>query len=317
MEKKKVIIYGNCHTMIVEKYLEKCDQFKMKYEICHISPIQEIHDAQYFQNQIFKECDVFIHQSIREKNRYGKEFSSSSVIKLLKPECKIIAIPNVYHLPTCLFPQYTEETELRYKEQTYFFRDRIIDDYLTQGRRLDDIVKLYQKYEFNKEEIRKEYDIFIQKVKKREEEWDVKVAQFIEDNIDKAVLFYDPNHPTNFLIRHYVEGILDILLCGEPYSLDELEGYNRLDSYQMPIHQSVMDVFKIDKQVIDNELRYGGVKVISKPMYLEDYIRQYFSMIWATNDFDEKLIKKSKYIFIKYKFYNIIFRVTRKIKLIK
>ncbi len=56
---------------------------------------------------------------------YGEEYSSKNIIKQLKPDCKIIAIPNVYQLPVCFFPQYYKKgEEFRDKINTIFFRDR-------------------------------------------------------------------------------------------------------------------------------------------------------------------------------------------------
>lgn len=128
MDKKKtVVVYGNCHTSVIIEILNQCRLFNENFEICPIKPVHMIKDPTYFKMKIFSECDIFIHQAIRKNNRYGKEFASEEIIKNLKTGCKVISIPNVYHLPTCFFPQYYEGIELRvnHGKVTVFFRDLI------------------------------------------------------------------------------------------------------------------------------------------------------------------------------------------------
>ena len=126
--KKTVVVYGNCHTTVISDYLENCAEFKQEYILYRIKPIQTIDDTGYFDHPIFRYCDVFVHQSIQLKNRYGEEYASENIVKRLKPECRVISIPNVYGLPVCFFPQYIRDTE--YKNEvgiTVFFRDSLLD----------------------------------------------------------------------------------------------------------------------------------------------------------------------------------------------
>lgn len=310
--KKTVVIYGNCHTGVVKRYLETSKEFNELYEVYPIEEIQDVKDASYFEQSIFKTCDVFIHQSIRENNRYGKEFSSANIISRLKADCKVIAIPNVYHLPMFLYPQYSEEKELRYNDQTYFFRDKIIDEQLKKGVSAKKIAETYYDYEFNKDDILEGYNKFLEKVRIREKEWDIKVSDFIQGNIQNERLFYEMNHPTNFLIKYYAKGILEILIQGE-FSISEINDY-RMDSYEIPILNCVVDALDLKYCSDGKELRVSGVKILPGRMLIENYVKQYIAMIWiAKEDFDEKLVMVSRKKFFLYRTMSLPLRIVRKI----
>lgn len=310
-DKKKVVVYGNCHTTVFSKYLQNCKEFNDEYIIFPMKAIQEVKDCTYFDMPIFKTCDVFIHQSIRDNNRYGKEYASSTLIAKLKPDCKVISIPNVYHLPTCLFPQYTEDTELCYKGGTFFFRDRVIDEQIKEGRSLQYIINGYHNYTFEKNQIKKQFQKFIENVKYREEEWDIKISDYIQNYYRTHNLFYDPNHPRNFLLRYYAKKTLEILL-DRKFTIDELEDFT-LDSYEMPLHASVAVALELKYFTIQQEIRKTGAKVVIGPMYLEQYIKQYFSMLWLCNDFSVLINMKSRCLFRYYKVVNFCKRGIRKI----
>lgn len=310
--KKIVVLYGNCHTGAVKRILQSCPEFNLEYEIYPMKEIQEVKDPAYFDMPIYKKCDVFIHQSIWEKNRYGKEYASENLIKKLNPKCKVIAMPNLYHMPLCLFPQYYSATELRKDNQTYFFRDKIIDEGLAKGDSLQTIAKSYYNYKFDHEILRNDFDKFIKKVELREIDWDIKVSSFIKENISRDMLFYEPNHPTNVLFRYYAEEILKILIDGN-FTVDEKQTFE-LDTYQMPLLTEVKEALGLTYSTKDSQLRKTGTKVRNVPMDIKEYVNQYFSTIWICEDFSKSLTKKSKVLFVKYRVQNIFIKINRKIQ---
>lgn len=309
--KKIVLLYGNCHTGIVKEYLKTSEEFKKKYEIYPIKEIQEVSDPSYFDLSVFQVCDVFIHQSIWKKNRYGEKYASDYVISKLDSRCLIISIPNLYHLPKCLFPQYYEAQELRYRGQTYFFRDRIIDEGLMQGMSIKQIIDGYYEYPFDKEKIKNEYYNFLDIVKRREIEWDIKVSDFIISTIQKYSLFFEMNHPTNVLIKYYAIEILKILFKND-YKIGELNNI-QLDSYQMPLLTSVQNALELDYSSQYHELRITGVKIKRKTMDLQEYVKEYFASIWMCGEFSRKLNLQSKIMFYIYKIQGIYMKVFNKL----
>lgn len=280
--KKIVIFYGNCHTESIIKFLRNNNEFTKEYEIYDIPQIQNIKNKLFFSSIIFKKCDLFIHQSIRENNRYGSDFSSKNIIRKLKKECNIISMPNIYQLPKFFFPQYYNSEEIRFKKSTYFFRDRIIDDLYFKGGNINQIYEKYMdKNLYNKEKLDNEYHNFIKKVKSREKDWDIKVSDFIIENFNKKNLFYDPNHPTTTFFKHVYLEILNILKIKDTSLLNYSQVIRNSDLYQMPICLSIIKNFELKFEII--ELRVTGRKVFSGKMLLKEYISQYISLVWLLN----------------------------------
>ena len=299
--KKKVVFYGNCHTGAVIKNLRTCKEFNENYYIYPVEEIQNVKDPSYFDSPFFSDCDVLIHQSIWEKNRYGKEFASSNVISKVKKDCQVIAMPNLYHLPTCLFPQLYDAPELRYKERTYFFRDKIIDQGIIAGMTLKEIADKYYDYRFGAEKIRENYYKFLDVVEKREAEWDIKVKSFIDENIAQKALFYEPNHPTNVLIRYYTQELIKILF-GRNITVPMVNDAE-MDTYQMPMLTEVKDALGLSYSSKDMEIRKTGTKIISVPMDIRQYVDQYFASIWMSKDFANKyrIESRAKYYYLRMK----------------
>lgn len=277
--RKKVIIYGNCHTSRIILYLQNCREFNNAYEIISIPPIQVIYkEGEKALNDIpFDECDIFIHQSIQKNNRYGIEFSSSEVIKRLKKNCMIISIPNLYHLPMYMFPQYTSEKEFKFEGTTCFFRDKILDDIYVKNGTLEEAMQAYCDVKLYSDMcLETLWQEFLEKVKKREKEWDIKISDFLLENKSKH-LFYDPNHPTNMLLDFVSEcllkklGIENITFINSDLSF-------RLDAFEMPLCQSVINYFRIDD--MPSVIRHSGQKIYAEKMFLRKYILQYWSLEW-------------------------------------
>lgn len=285
--RKSVVIYGNCHTAIISQMLECCSEFNEKYFIIPTKQIQQIKDPKNLYEDCYNQCDVFIHQSIRLNNRYGEEYASQNIIDRLKPGCSVISIPNVYHLPLCFFPQYKETPELRRNGITYFIRDSIVDSHLDKPFRLKKLVKT--DYEdsclFSREDIKTSFDLFIDKVKKREKDWDIKVSDFILENYKSHQLFYDPNHPTNFFFNFLTTELLKLLQCTEITYLEHQSFGKCLDSMEMPVCKAVVEALQLnwgDSSVIRKSM--PNTNLLQSKMDINSYAYQYMSCAWMVND---------------------------------
>ena len=314
--RKKVVIYGNCHMTSVGDVLSHVKGFTSAYELCEILPIFQIDGAGYFENPVFSECDIFIHQSIRKNNRYGEEFSSENVIKRLKNTCKVIAVPNLYHMPMCVFPQYMEKEELTRDSsgQTWFFRDQIVEDGFLKGEKLSQIKNDYLNINYySRQEIQEKWNAFIDKVKAREQEWDIKISSFIKEEIHESQLFFDPNHPTKKVIEYIVTNILDLL--DVEYTLEDLanamEKVLDMNTREMPICASVSDYFGLEYDLKTVSMRSNGYRLLGKTLGLEEYIIQYESLLWRIDSVKGLLKIKSFLIYAGIMFIKAINRLKR------
>lgn len=291
--KKVVVVYGNCHTTAISEIMLSCPEFQDDHVIYTILPIHVIESSDYFLNAVFKYCDVFIHQSIQFNNRYGEEFASENVIKKLKTACRIIAIPNVYHLPMCFFPQYTSDTEFKNKnKETLFFRDSIIDECYVKGYSIENIITAYSDQgAFNSEELNGQFNVFIEKLRKREADWNIKISEFILEHYQSEQLFFDPNHPTSFFIKYVSKEILKLLNVDfNSKEIDELK-ITELDAFEMPICEAVKKNFHMTFS--EKEMRVSGRKLNDKKMYLKEYILQYTALEWQNKEVSIWLRSKS------------------------
>lgn len=294
--KKSVVVYGNCHTEIITKMLESCQKFNENYYIIPTKRIQNIKDPKELYEDCYCRCDVFIHQSIRLNNRYGEEYASEKIIARLKQGCKIISIPNVYHLPLCFFPQYSVAPELRKDGVTYFFRDSIIDSHLNKPFKLLTLAKTdYDNPNlFDSGDIVASFEAFIDKVRKREKDWDIKVSDYILDNFRSHQLFYDPNHPTNYFLSYIASELLKILLNNDREYANQLKIDKCLDTIEMPICKSVVQALQLDwkNDVIRKTKPYTNR--LQCKMNLNNYVYQYISCMWIAEDCPKSLKKWSR-----------------------
>lgn len=309
--RKKVIVYGNCHTELIIAMLNTVPEFREKYEILPILAIQNIKDPQYLKSAPFKECDLFIHQSIWIKNRYGPEYASENIIRNLKEGCAVIAIPNVYHLPMCFFPNYSPKSEFTFRGgDTCFYRDSVIDPLYRKRVSLKEIERRYcSEGLFDAKKLDEAYEKFIGTVRMREKEWDIKVSAFIADNYRTHRLFYDPNHPTNYFFAYVVCKLLEIL--GIEYSEETLcqADVKKLDTFEMPVCAAVKKHFGLSFPEV--ELRISGAKVGKAQMDLKEYIKQYTAMEWQNKENPLDLRIRSKLLWGRYKLSDRLKRKTR------
>lgn len=305
--KKICILYGNCHMSAIRDVLQSVPEFIDSYTIFPVKAIQEVKSPAYFQSEAFHTCDVFIHQSIQLNNRYGKEYASENIIKQLSYGCQVISVPNLYHLPVCFFPQYINKEEFMWQGSTIFFRDALLDFAYNRGYRLQEALELYRGKKRPQEvwrllDLDEMFESFVRKVRLREEDWNIKIVDFILENYQSQQLFFDPNHPTPVLIKQISKGILHYLnIRFEEDYLDSLDVL-RLDAYEMPICSAVKEHFHM---AFDQEImRLTGKKVMQIPMDISKYIKEYWAMEWQNQELS--LVKRAlSYLrFIIYKVYN-------------
>lgn len=304
--KKLVGFYGNCHTKPVIDALNSNEMFNSEYVIYPLKEIYQIKDTNYFNNPVFENLDLFIHQSIRKENIYGEKYSSDNVLMSLNSRVKVISMPNLYKLPLFLFPQYIPGNELRkrFRNQTVFFRDKIIENSLINKLKFKEIVSEYRNKDyFNQMDQKKQEMIFFEKVKEREKDWDIKVSEYIKDNYQNIHLFNDPNHPSDNFFKYIASSIVEKLFMGKTISFNESDNISRLDPYEIPICESTLKNLNINYR--KTEIRISGQKVRYKKMDLDEYILQYISMKWYDKTSSRLLKFKSFMLWLYLKLLNI------------
>lgn len=279
-QKKIAIIYGNCHTVPIKQGLKLSKLFNLEYGFYPLHQIQEINNNSLndLSSNVFERCDLFIHQSIRLENTYGKKYASKELINRLKSNCIEIAIPNLYGLPKFLYPQFDNNLATKKIEgKNYFpFRDKYIEYMWGNGCKEQEIYNYILKGDIiQKNEIASAADAFYEKVKKRETEWNIKIAEWIINKYKETPLFFDPNHPTKVVIEYIINNILCLL------NYDEIINYDNicvLDGYEIPLYGDVCNKLEL-KYTTQNIMRkYTRMTICNNQMDLFEYIKEY--ILW-------------------------------------
>ncbi len=227
--KKIALAYGNCHMEAIRKFLECNKEFSKQYGFYPFPGICDLNsDVEY--ETILPHIDFFLHQSIRQDNRYGEEFSSCYMLNKLSKKCETISLPNLYGLPKCFFPQL--DVEIKYKSEAYpyFIMDRNVVQWLKEGKTVEEITNNILKGVYCENEILDQWERFKEKLFLRESEWDVKISDYILGNYQEEKLFCDMNHISAKLAKEIANRVLHYIgiqteIVQYPIGMDALETF--------------------------------------------------------------------------------------------
>ena len=266
--KKMAVAYGNCHMTVVKDYLESSNEFSSIYGFYPFPAIQQM-ESEYDYSDIISHCDLFLHQSIQENNAYGVRYASCYFLKYAN-NAQVIAIPNLYGLPKCFFPQLRRGEE--YKDfnghELMMAVDINIRNWVINNCDTKQIVeKLQNECIYSKQEIVNQFKAFVDKVKEREEQWDIKILGYILENYKTQKLFTEPWHISSELAKEIADRILDYL------------GMIRTDDFIIPC----LDDFEV--------FIYNDVKIALGIVFDEKIIRKYTRITSCVNKISMNLEK--------------------------
>jgi len=241
MSKKSCIIFGNCQGHAIKNYLEFSDFYETydaksyanwellsTYKMC--IPIHDI-----------KNADLVIYQPLSDVHDcYSTNKNNpASFFNLLQDSCTTISFPRIHN--NAIFPVF-------HKKKNH---PNIYGRFTNPVSCVEELVYLYDNnlldYDFTKR-MEENYTIS----KKKEEECDVKIIDYILQNIHKQKMFLTHDHPASCVFNQITKQICDIL--GVNYKFDHVEKmdenwiglpdsvYNRGDN-QYPISRYAMRHF--------------------------------------------------------------------------
>lgn len=233
--KKMAIAYGNCHADYIKRYLQYSKAFSNEYGFYPFPMIQDLTwDFEY--EEIISHADLFLHQAIRTDNCYGERHASVYMLEYVTDNCKVIAIPNLYGLPKCFFPQLdlTLQRQLRNRTLQGFFVDHNVKDWLKEGKSVKEISEMIAEGGIYSEAVILDmWKEFVKKLLMREQEWDIKISDYILGNYKKEKLFYDINHISSILGKEIAIRVLKVLELN-PIIVTAPNGMNALETYIYP-----------------------------------------------------------------------------------
>lgn len=277
IDKKMVLSSGNCHMIIVRDYLASSSEFMKEYAI-YPYPLLIKQEKKHVDERIFGYFDLWIHEDIRVDNTFGYEASDQYIRGHLREGIREIIIPHLYGLGNGFWPGITVGNRLnspisngKDKSGMCFFADNVIDSCVEKGKSVTEIISYCHSDEiFDEKYILENFNMYLDKIRKRDKDWDIKIYDFIVQNYQKAKLFYDGGHPTNVVIKKICVDIL--------YNLGiEDKGIStkqKLDRNEMPIYPMVRKVLGLKWEAQFIRCGRAGRKA-SDSMDFDEYIREY------------------------------------------
>ena len=144
-------------------------------------------------------------------NKFSPELATRKISGKLLEKCKILWIPNTYFLG--YFPQLAARQRMPEKTPKRFpLADRYIDETMSASQMNPDIEAFLDKLSspdfIPKKTIQDKVEQSIAELRRREYFCEVKIADYVEDNIFGNRLFYSQNHPTPQVLMEVARRIL-------------------------------------------------------------------------------------------------------------
>lgn len=275
MFKKLVLLHGNCHLDVIESYLKSSKEFTKRYSI-YPNPRIYANPSKMIPIEVLQNVDLWIHEDIQDNNGYGYEMSDNYLRKYMKETAVEIVIPHLFGLGKILFPQSGVNennpclSNERDKNGMFPHADFLIERCVQEGLSTAEIVEYcLNENALTEEEVIDNYKYHMDKIRSREENWDIKISEFISKYLCHKKLFYDMGHPTNVILEYITSEVLKKLGIKEEIYTDM-----KLDTHEVPVYPAVKKYLKLEWQ--EREIRISsGAKRIADEMNTEEYIKEY------------------------------------------
>lgn len=281
--KKVALLHGNCHMATIRSFLMSSKQFFDNYSIYPNPPIYLNKEKRVSESGI-KNCDVWIHQDIRKENAWGYYFSDEYLRQNMCPDVEEIVVPNLFGLGKFLFPQIGVGENLRDRKinngtdvfSMFPWADSIIDKCMESGMNKKEIEEFCKGVPIEENEIRENFRYYIEKIRVREQAWDIKIVDFILDHYKDEKLFYDMYHPCDNIIKQISIGVLKKLGIDDENIFNSEDSF--LDANEDPVYPVVKNVLGLRWE--ETFIRKSIVgKKICRDMDFSQYIEEY--LFWC------------------------------------
>lgn len=238
--KQICIMFGNCALSGVRDFL-KYSTFYDKYEFHQYFNWELIQsDELKIPIQIIKQADLVIYQPLSDvEGCYSTNKSNpNSFFNLLKPDCITISLPRIHN--NALFP-------------IFFKKRNAIDIYGKINNTVNSIEEVVYLYDNNKidfdfeNRLKRNYEISLSK----ETDCDIKIADFIYNNIGKQKLFLTHDHPSTVTINEITKHLCDILDIEYDFTTVSNLGENII-GYEDSVYHRKNNQYPISRYAIDH-----------------------------------------------------------------
>lgn len=285
--KKILVLYGNCQTVAISYYLKTVPEISNGYWILsmpwfwipeEVKKYLVLHELNFFQY-----IDVFITQNIHLNNRFAEFLATEKVKSKLNKNTKIIYITKIYS--SVYYPQYERKTiDKKYINESGLkefkgFCDINVYNMVRENKSFDEILKtICDENFYSTSFLKNRFEEELKETRKREEICDIKMSDFLQENIGKEILFEANRHPTEFVMIELTRRILDFIGIQTPVKFDgAIHSYGIPGDERTPIYPSVIKQLGLNEEYKNllYKLPVAGNKVSFKE-YMSAYIRRVF-----------------------------------------
>jgi hypothetical protein len=267
---KKALFIGNCHNNGLIHFLSFSKEFTHNFTIKQYANWELIESGDSIPVNDIKSADLFIHQPLPPVHGcYSTDPSvENSIGSFVKESCLKISYPYVYC--SSLWPIVQAAAG-----ENRWFGNKVIDDLILNGLSESEILEKFENNQIDWN-YKNRFNETINILKEKEKVTDLKISDFIIENIQNQILFLIPQHPTSIIFLELTNQIMKKMNMN---SLDNsiiktINDANLPDStYGIPD-----GIFPMDESIVENDNFSYSVNYskMSKQFYskrIKDYIK--------------------------------------------
>ena len=266
--KKQCIMFGNCQCSGVRKFLLEYSNFSDEYEVHQYANWELIKDNNriVIPIHLIRTADLIIYQPLPdERNCYStNKKNPNSFFSLLREDCKTISFPRIHN--NAIFPIFHQTSN----------HDVLYGRITNKAKSINEIVDLYNNnlidYDFDKR-MSENYIIS----KKKESECDIKIIDFIYNNISNHKIFLTQDHPTSFVFNEVSSQICDIL--GLDYNYDKgATAHENITELHDSVYNNITKQYPISRYAIRHfGFRYATEETATANVFYGKNTVEYFN----------------------------------------
>lgn len=285
LSRKIAGILCNCQGEILFRMLREQKVFLKEYFVILLPPLYYIKEKSIpcIGKDIFGELDLFIYQFVKT-TFYQPFFATENIISFLKPSCRRICIPDLYwggYFPQIGHINKPEGAVLirdANGDTLFQVRDGFIEDVYARTKSIGKTIEILLGEEsayFDRGLIEQNWNDAVERMLRAEESTDLKMSDYIVDNMKKRRLFVAPHNPVNELMYMEVKRLMEMLgLCFEPFDYDK--NMPNFEGAQTVIYPYVRKTLELDFSVDEY---YANKSFVDRKYQIEEYIELYIRNI--------------------------------------
>lgn len=219
----KIVFYANCQFSGLQYLLDRhLSSVGVDADFVHIENYTLIKDHGLISEDILSSADVFIYQPIAAQHgEYSTDVTvANNILTGLRTDCIKVAFPYIYNsgLWPLVPPADIDSVIGGFGQAGQYLNRDVIERYADDGVTLASVLREYNRGQIDFHYLRR-FEESLAVLRRKEASCDVKVADYIEENVRERRLFLTQNHPTTCLFVHCTNQILPMM--GHEYSFDE------------------------------------------------------------------------------------------------